>query len=83
MDYIDKVVSDYFRTFKVTKEFEFVSKYDNLFKATTYKIDSVYYVKFERITALGNRFYQENHSHNKEDFKQIVASCIYYLNQHS
>jgi hypothetical protein len=83
--YIDKIIDSYLKTFKVTKEIEFVTNAGNAFKMNTYKDLGVYYAKFSRISRDGTKvtFYQENHSDDKESFKKVVSSVIYYLNQHS
>ena len=82
MNYIDKLLSNYLKTFKVNNSFEFVTNHGNALKVTTYKDLGVYYVKFERISSIDNslKFYQENYSKSKEDFKKVVSANINYLN---
>jgi hypothetical protein len=85
MDYIDKVLANYLKTFKVNKEFEFVTNHGNAFQVKTYKVLNIYYVKYSRISRDGTKitFYQENHADNKESFKNIVQSVTNYLNNYA
>jgi hypothetical protein len=85
MNYIDKVLANYLKTFKVNKEFEFVTNHGNAFQAKTYKDLNIYYVKYSRISSDGTKitFYQENHAENLESFKNIVQSVTYYLNNYA
>jgi hypothetical protein len=85
MTYINKITGNYLKTFKVNKQFEFVTSHGNAFQVKTYKYLSIYYVRFSRISADGTKitFYQENHAHDKTDFKKVVSSVMYYLNEYA
>ena len=82
MEYIEKIIADYQKTFKVTKEFDFVTNRGNAFKVKTYKLDGVYYVHFYRENATTKQlsYYQQNYSDLKSDFQRVVIANLHYIN---
>lgn len=83
--YIDNIIKNYLKTFKVTKSIEFVTCNHNDFKIDTYKLDSVYYCKVSRYSnwTYKYEFYQENYAENKAKFKNVVTDVIWYLNKNA